>query len=225
MIRGALIAALRGYRRWLSGRGPLRRVRCTFHPGETCGAFGLRAAREAPTAWHAVGRIRRRVRRCRDASVVLLDGGRALGWGRDHERPLAEVVAELVADGEGPAARATVLAGRELVARWRSDAEELRAVAAARAGLPRATLPVRGHRPRRPRPLRVVAAAAALGLALVVAPWLGLALIAAVGLLVLGPGRAARAHRRRLGRQARAAALRGAVPTLAPGPDSRYETA
>ncbi|MCW5807069.1 MAG: membrane protein insertion efficiency factor YidD, partial [Deltaproteobacteria bacterium] len=87
-MRRALAAAIRAYRRWLSGRGPLRGVSCTFARCESCSAYGLRVAREAPTAAHAIRLIRRRLRRCRDASVYALaapGGGAALAWGADHE--------------------------------------------------------------------------------------------------------------------------------------------
>ena len=142
----ALGLAIRGYRRWLSGRGPLRRVRCTFHDGESCSTFGLRTASEAPGAWIALGRIRRRVRRCGETSVFSLrapDGGPALGWGRDHDRPLEDVAAELLADGEGAAARAQILAARELIARWRADVVDVLAVRQLRRGLPHPQLTLR----------------------------------------------------------------------------------
>lgn len=234
MIRAILIGTLRGYRRWLSGRGPLRRVRCSF-ADETCGAFGLRTAREAPSTWTAVARIRRRLRRCRDASVYALPGG-ALGWGRDHDRPVSALTAELVADGEAPATRARVLAARELVARWRGDVDDLVAVRAARVGLPPATVTLRAA-PRPPRggpgvgtarvasfvAVAVLTALAALTTA--ASPGLVVALALGAALMVVAAARRRRAHRHRLVGQARAATLRGAVPTLAPGPESRYETA
>lgn len=102
-MRRALVAAIIGYRRHLSGRGPLRAVRCTFAHGESCSAYGLRAAREAPTVGRALGRIRRRLRRCRDASVyVTADGARSLAWNAELERPLDELIAELETDEERP---------------------------------------------------------------------------------------------------------------------------
>lgn len=146
------------YRRRISGRGPMRRVRCTFHHGETCSAFGLRVARESPSFRVAWGRIRRRLKRCRNASIydVSAPGGpRALGWGTDHERPLDELLAELTADTEGPQARATVLAARLAVARFRGDLIDLAQVAPHRALLPPAQLVLRNgsgkHRPRHAR--------------------------------------------------------------------------
>lgn len=225
--RAVLRLAIRGYRRWLSGKGPLRRVRCTFHHGETCSAFGLRAAHEAPDLRTALGRIRRRVRRCGEASIFALpvpDGGRALGWGADHERPLAEVLAELAADGELPAARATVLAARGTVARWRGDVVDLIALAPHRHGLPAVQVLV-----RRPPPWRLVAGllagrAAAAAVLVVAAALVAPALAAALGTLAaLGLGGTLRGHlarRARLRAQARAATLRqgwaGAAAASAP---------
>src|SRR6185436_4096391 len=58
------------YRRFVSGGGPLRGVRCSFAPDESCSAYGLRAARESRTAREALGKIGRRLRRCRDACLV-----------------------------------------------------------------------------------------------------------------------------------------------------------
>ncbi|MEZ4401508.1 MAG: membrane protein insertion efficiency factor YidD [Kofleriaceae bacterium] len=219
-MRALVVLAIRGYRRWLSGRGPLARVRCTFASGASCSAYGLRAARTAPTVGAALGQIRRRLRRCRDASVYAVDsGGRhALGWGALHDVPLAEVEASLGADGEDAADRATVLAARALVARWRGDALALVEVTAARRGLPAARPQVRRVPTWRDVARGLVPSTAALAsvvavlahLAPVVAP---LAAAAAVG-LVLARLRVAYRQRARLRRQARADQLRGALPVL-----------
>ena len=131
------------YRRWLSGRGPLRDVRCSFAPHESCSAFGLRATAEAPGAREALGRIRRRIRRCRDA--CLISDGHALSWTPFHDREPSEIVDELRADGEGDAAIEKLLHARRAVAIWRSD---LAAIAVCDALL---------ADPACPRPPRVVA--------------------------------------------------------------------
>ncbi len=210
-----LAAAIGGYRRWLSGRGPLRRVRCTFHAGESCSSFGLRAAREAPSAPAAWGRIRRRLRRCRDASLFALtaaDGSRALGWGADHERPLDELCAELAADGEAAAACATVLAARELVARWRGDVVEVVELAPRRRGLPPAQVALRHPPPPRrvARALtwRVALASIVVPAAALVSPGPAIALAAAAAFMLIGSARGHLARWSRLRHQAGAAALR-----------------
>ena len=220
MSRAALALAIRGYRRWLSGRGPLRRVRCTFHHNESCSAFGLRSAHEAPSLRSALGRIRRRLRRCRDASLFALDGagGRALGWGAAHERALPELVAELTADREQAAAQATVLGARLTVARWRGDLLDAVAVTDALRELPRVPLVLRRPPSARalaallawrlwPLPLAALLAVVSVPLALT----LGALITARVGLALWAHlGRAAR-----LRAQAQAAALR-AQPLAAP---------
>lgn len=101
------------YRRFLSGRLP--GVRCSFADDESCSAYGLRAT-EGPGA---LGKIRRRLARCRDA--CLLTDGHALSWSALHERDPAEIEAELRADGEGEAAIARVLETRRAVAIWRRE--------------------------------------------------------------------------------------------------------
>lgn len=218
MIRALLIWSILGYRRWLSGRGPLRQVRCTFHHSESCSAFGLRAAREAPDVRAAVARIRRRLRRCREASTFMLQlpgGGRALGWGRDHERPLDELVTELVEDAELPAARATVLSARGAVARWRGDVLDVVALAPHLRALPSAKLVVR-RPPSRSQVARRLLLRFALGAALVgavalfVAP-VALGLAAALTLGVAAAGRGYLVRGQRLRAQARAAALRASA--------------
>ena len=170
-----LVGGIRAYRRWLSGRGPLRRVRCTFdagHGGESCSAFGLRAAEEAPGVRVALGRIRRRIRRCGGVSLFALDapdGTRALGWGHDHDRPLAE----LVADGEGEAARSLVLSSREVAARWRGHLADIAAARALRSDAAPLRPALRGMPPlallARALAWRVVLAAAVV--ALVASRW------------------------------------------------------
>lgn len=137
-----LVLWIRLYRRCLSGRGALRRVRCTFHHSESCSTFGLRVARTSPSAWVALGRIRRRLRRCRDASIYATGPG-ALAWGADHDRPLDELLATLTADTEAPASRAVVLAARLAISRFRGDLLDVLAVTPHRALLPPAQLVLR----------------------------------------------------------------------------------
>lgn len=163
------------YRRWLSGRGPLRDVRCSFAPHESCSAFGLRATAEAPGARAALGRIRRRIRRCRDA--CLISDGHALSWTPFHDRPPAEIVDELRADGEGDAAIEKLLHVRRAVAIWRSD---LAAIAACDALLADPVRPrvhvvaepaIRSRARRRLVVLGAVAVVAAI--AIFGMPWIG----------------------------------------------------
>jgi putative component of membrane protein insertase Oxa1/YidC/SpoIIIJ protein YidD len=217
----ALVLAIRGYRRWVSGRGPLRRVRCTFDHGdhgggESCSAFGLRAALEAPGARVAWGRIRRRIHRCGETSLFALDapdGTRALGWGADHDRPLDELHAELVADGERAAACAQVLSAREVAARWRGDLADVVAARARRGDLAPVRPPLRAM-PRlallaRALGWRVLAATLVVaGAAIAIAPLAGAALAALALLPMAAITRRHLARRARLRRQARSAALR-----------------
>ena len=123
------------YRRWLSGRGPLRDVRCSFALEESCSAYGLRIARTASGAREAIGRIRRRLRRCRDA--CLLRDGRRLAWAPVHDRAPGELIAQIRADAEHDAAIARLLVTRRSVARLCGDAAAVQACAGAAAGKPR----------------------------------------------------------------------------------------
>jgi putative component of membrane protein insertase Oxa1/YidC/SpoIIIJ protein YidD len=118
VIRGLLRGVVRIYRRFISGRGPLARIRCSF-PEETCSAFGLRALDEAPSTRAAIARIARRMRRCRDACLIVGPG--AVSWTALHDQPPAEIVAELTADGERADAIARILAVRRAVAILRGD--------------------------------------------------------------------------------------------------------
>lgn len=214
----ALVLGIRGYRRWLSGRGPLRRVRCTFHDSESCSAFGLRAAQEAPDARAAWGRIRRRIRRCGGASLFALDapdGTRALGWGEDHDRPLAELHAELAADGERDIARAQVLCAREVAARWRGDVADLVSARTLRGELAAIRPSLRRIPPlallARALAWRVVAAVIVVAIAAMYSRLAAviLAILATLAVLpVVAISRRHLARRARLLRQARSAALR-----------------
>lgn len=113
------------YRRWLSGRGPLREILCSFAPHESCSAFGLRATSEATGARDALRRIGRRIRRCRDACLV--SDGHALSWTALHDRTPREIRDELHADGEGAPAIEHLLRVRRAVAVWRADPVSIRA--------------------------------------------------------------------------------------------------
>src|SRR5262249_23394768 len=55
-----------------------------FEGLESCSAYAERVIRESPSAWVALGRIRRRLRRCRHLSLYRLAEGK-LGWGRDYD--------------------------------------------------------------------------------------------------------------------------------------------
>lgn len=131
MLRGVLIALIVVYRRWVSGRGPLRGVVCSFAPGaagpegESCSAYGLRAAREAPTTRAALGRIARRLRRCGDVGLVA--DGAALSWAAAHDQPPAALRDAMVADAERAPAIERMLASRRAVAVWRAELPALRA--------------------------------------------------------------------------------------------------
>jgi putative component of membrane protein insertase Oxa1/YidC/SpoIIIJ protein YidD len=180
------------YRRWLSGRGPLRGVRCSFAAEESCSAFGLRATREAPTARAALARIVRRLGRCRDA--CLLGDGTAVSWAPLHDRAPAEIIVEMQRDGEHPPAIARMLATRRTVASWRGDTAALRELAdSARRPAPiyshQAT--ARRSRSRIVRALMLAVAAAGMSM---FHPWLGgvtlaLAAIAAASTLRTQIGR------------------------------------
>lgn len=164
------------YRRWLSGRGPLRDVRCSFAPHESCSAFGLRATSEAPGAREALGRIRRRIRRCRDA--CLTSDGHAVSWSPLHDRAPAEIFAELHADGEGAPAIERVLRVRRAVAVWRADAVAIRACDELLAGAGPSSVPrvcaEPAIRSRTRRRLAVLGLVAAVALAVIfVLPWIG----------------------------------------------------
>ena len=120
--RRALSLAIRGYRRWLSGRGPLRRVSCTFASTESCSAYGLRAVDEIATSLpHAIGLVRARVRACRHASVYRFANG--LGWERAHDEAPSEIARSMVARGERADTVAQVIAARMMVAKWRGERE------------------------------------------------------------------------------------------------------
>lgn len=132
----ALLWAIRAYQRWLSGRGPLRRVVCTFagvsapepFAGESCSRYGLRIAQSADSLGAALRLIRQRLRRCSGACLYrhpegLLYGPLYDGLAQSDDASaagdivLARLVADLMAAREQPAAVALVLRSAAVVAR------------------------------------------------------------------------------------------------------------
>ncbi|MCI0460035.1 MAG: membrane protein insertion efficiency factor YidD [Gemmataceae bacterium] len=116
LARAVLLAAVRFYRRHLSGRGPLGRLRCTFSGLESCSAYAERMTQEAPSALAAVRCVVRRLVRCRDLSLYRLEEG-TLGWGRGYDSLLAApspaarmhtLEDALLSDGEIAGVRAAV---------------------------------------------------------------------------------------------------------------------
>ncbi len=123
ILRGVLLFLVRFYRRRLSGRGPLARVRCTFAGMESCAAFAERILIETPSTLQAVRRILRRLSRCRHLSLYRLPSGR-LGWGSDYDAVLTassplegarRLENSLAEDGEGGSVRAAVHRAAALV--------------------------------------------------------------------------------------------------------------
>ena len=168
------------YRRWLSGRGPLRAVRCSFAGGESCSAYGLRATAEAATVREALGRIARRLGRCRDA--CLLGDGKTLSWAALHDRPAGRIADEMRRDGERAPAIARMLGTRRLVAIWRGEraaARELARIAAPAGPLVCSHAAAQARSRRRIAGFVLLAAVAAFAIAF--RPWLG-----ASSLLVAG---------------------------------------
>ncbi len=122
-----LVGAILCYRRFLSGRGPLRSVVCTFCRSESCSAYGLRVAREAAASLpEALRLIRGRLRRCRQAALYRFPDG--WGWGECHdERDPAALEGKLERAHELPVTLAAVLWSAALVARHRGDERLVRA--------------------------------------------------------------------------------------------------
>ena len=180
--RRPLALAIRAYRRYASGRGPLRRVCCTFATTESCSAYGLRAVEElAGSLPEALRLVRARMHACRRTSIYRFTAG--LGWERDHELPPAELAHVLEARGERADTIAQVLAARTVVARWRGERAEY--AAAKRIATPaQHRIPVRGgdaaitqHRRAMRRGLAFAVLAA---VAIVVSVWALVPLVAAL---------------------------------------------
>ena len=152
MIRLVLLAIIAFYRRWISGQGPLRRVRCSFAAHESCSAYGLRIATSAASGRVAIARIFRRLRRCGDA--CLRSDGRVLSWTPLHDEDPAAIAAAMRADDELAASIDVMLRTRRAVAVWRDDAAAIRAcdaIATAAPPFPAAAIVVALAPLRRPR--------------------------------------------------------------------------
>jgi len=113
-----LVSLIRLYRRRYSGRGPLRRLTCTFCGSESCSAYALRVAEDVATSLpEAVRLIRGRLRRCRQASLYRLPDG--FGWGECFDDN--ELEANVLKAHELPGTVALVLRSAALVARQRGQ--------------------------------------------------------------------------------------------------------
>ena len=204
--RTPALFAIRAYRRWISGRGPLRRVCCTFASTESCSAYGLRAASEARSLLEAMRLVRARVRACRGSSIYRFEHG--LGWERDHEHAPATLANVLAARRERPETIAQVIAARMTIAKWRGERALYRPVRA------RHPIPVRAGEAAIRAHRRTLWRAAAL--VLVASALLAVSLLALFP-LALGAVAAAsaRASARRLERQRVAAKF--LRPAVSPG--------
>lgn len=166
----AVARAIALYRAHLSGRGPLRRVRCTFERTESCSAYGLRIAAEQP-ALRSLALVATRIRRCGRLSLYRDRDHAAWLWHVEHETLTArELDAALERSHELASTRAAVLRANALVGCELGDAvrvaacrELLASLGETRpAGTPPEQILVRAAatcfvRPRRRRGVRVVA--------------------------------------------------------------------
>lgn len=206
----ALEAAILLYRRRISGRGPLRRVTCTFGRCESCSAYGLRMVRHhARSLPHALRLILGRIRRCRSSAVYRSE--RALIWGEDYDL-LEQVDPEAARAHERPTTRKALLRAAIGLARYRGERRIIPKLLKRLRALPRtatdAMVPLRDGRrlPEhlRGRWLRRLPGPLALGIMTLWFPG-PLALVVGammVGLIGLGTLRYF-AQRRRLDRQRR----------------------
>ncbi|MCA9705193.1 MAG: membrane protein insertion efficiency factor YidD [Myxococcales bacterium] len=210
--RGALEAAIELYRRRLSGRGPLRRVTCTFGRCESCSAYGLRMVREhARSLPHALRLIFGRIRRCRSSSVYRHD--RALVWGEDYDH-LDRIDEIAVQAHERPSTRGALLRAAVGLARYRGEHRAFCALIQRLRGLPssteRAAVPLRDgrrlHAHLRGRWRRALAYSLLLGALALVTPLPLTVLLGLLGLaMVVASTRRYLAERQRLDRQLRLA--------------------
>lgn len=122
MQRTRVLARLTGfYRARISGRGPLRAVRCTFERTETCGAYGHRVASSEPPLRAALW-IGVRLRRCGHLALYRDVERDTWLWHADHERSdPAQLDAALDRARELPSTRAAVLRANALVGRECGD--------------------------------------------------------------------------------------------------------
>ena len=128
-----LARLIRLYQRFLSGRGPLRAVRCTFERTESCSVYGRRLAEDPSVpGWRAVWLIARRLRACRGSALYVDAGG--LVWGPDFDRlSPAEHAARLDRALESEATRAAVCRAHLDIAGHCSDPGRVPPEAARRA--------------------------------------------------------------------------------------------
>lgn len=119
--RRLLIFGIELYRRYLSGKGPLKKVACTFHKTESCSAYGLRIAKESQSLPAALQKIRGRLSRCGAASLFRGEG-QTLVWGElyDEEDP-ALFEKELVAQSESKESIRAGLLHAARVAKFQGD--------------------------------------------------------------------------------------------------------
>lgn len=123
-----LVALIRGYRRFLSGRGPLRAITCTFGKTESCSAYALRVVKDARNVPEAVRLIRARLCRCRQASLYRFADG--WGWGDIYDNHQnGSLYVALKNAKEAPSTIGSVLWTAALAARHRGEEHAVRSYA------------------------------------------------------------------------------------------------
>ncbi len=124
------------YRKWLSGRGPFRSVRCTFEHTESCSSYGLRVAQNGSALLPVIRLIVRRLQCCERASLYRIDG--TLVWERlyDQYDTPAELERYLVQSQELTSTRSAVLQALAWIARFQGNRKVQRQCQPLRRSLP-----------------------------------------------------------------------------------------
>lgn len=188
-MRALLRLGIRGYRRFLSGRGPLARVTCSFARSESCSAYGLRVTTESQGTMEALRLIRQRLARCGRASLYKSQDDLAFGELYDDLDP-SRFYASLAAARESPESVALLARGAAQCALL-MGLQDLARQHARRAGGCRAMPPLRdARRVRTAWRWRLLIRLSLLGLCLglwpVFGPWSVAPVILLGPLLLLG---------------------------------------
>jgi putative component of membrane protein insertase Oxa1/YidC/SpoIIIJ protein YidD len=143
--RGLLLALIALYRRWLRGRGPLARVRCSFEHAESCSRYGERVVADVATsAPQALTLIVGRLRRCRHAALFR-ERDRGWLWGPlydDHHANRLEKALQAAHERED--SQAVLLQSAAIAAHARGERDAAQALLAEA----RSSATSAGHLPR-----------------------------------------------------------------------------
>ena len=119
MLRQFLNKVISFYQAFLTQRFPFNRFRCSFHQTETCSNYARRLLRSDLPLVKVFRMINKRLRRCEESSIYMVDTGYV--WGPLYDKSIQQCERELSLARELDDTRQNILSANHLIQKYRCN--------------------------------------------------------------------------------------------------------